>query len=40
MEAVVTEHLASGHVPDAALTVDAVLDADAWARRRASEVIA
>lgn len=40
VEAVVTEHLASGHVPDAALTVDAVLDADAWARRRASEVIA
>ncbi len=37
VEAVVNEHLASGHVPDADLTLDAVLDADAWARRRAVE---
>lgn len=35
--AVVNEHLASGHVPDADLTLDAVLGADAWARRRAAE---
>lgn len=40
VEAVVLQHLASGHVPDAALTVDAVLAADAWARARAAEVIA
>ena len=39
VEAVVAEHLASGHVSDADLTVDAVLAADAWARRRAAEVI-
>lgn len=45
VEAVVDEHLAStsstgGFVTDAHLSVDAVLDADAWARRRAQEVIA
>ena len=40
VEAVVAEHLAAGHVSDADLSVDAVLDADAWARRRAAEVIA
>lgn len=40
VDAVVNEHLASGHVPDADLTVAAVLAADAWARRRAAEVIA
>ena len=43
--AVVDEHLATAdgpgaHVPDAALTVDAVLAADAWARRRAAELTA
>lgn len=38
VEAVVNEHLASGHVPDADLSVDAVLAADAWARRRAAEL--
>ena len=37
--AVVDEHLAGGHVGDAELSVDAVLAADAWARRRATEVI-
>lgn len=44
--AVVDEHLDAAasavpgarHVPDAALTVDAVLAADAWARRRAAEL--
>jgi len=38
VEAVVDEHLASGHVADAALTLDAVLAADAWARVRATEL--
>lgn len=38
--AVVDEHLASGHVPDESLSVDAVLDADAWARRRAGQLTA
>lgn len=38
VEAVVSEHLASGHVSDADLTVDAVLAADAWARERAGEL--
>ena len=33
--AVLTDHLATGHVRDDALTVDAVLAADAWARDRA-----
>ena len=37
VEAVVSEHLASGHVADADLSVGAVLAADAWARVRASE---
>lgn len=37
--AVVDEHLAGGHVPDAELTVDAVLTADAWARTRTRELI-
>ena len=40
VDAVLTDHLAAGHVPDDALTVDAVLAADAWARRHAAEVIA
>ncbi len=39
VEAVVSEHLASGHVPDAELSVDAVLAADAWARTRAAEIV-
>ena len=34
----VDEHLAGGHVPDADLTVDAVLAADAWGRSRAAEI--
>ena len=34
--AVLEDHLAGGHVPDADLTVDAVLRADAWARARAA----
>lgn len=40
VEAVVDEHLAAGHVPDADLTVEAVLAADRWARRRARELTA
>lgn len=40
VEAVVEEHLASGHVPDADLTVEAVLAADLWARQRARELAA
>ena len=36
--AVVEEHLASGHTPTRELTVPIVLDADAWARRRAAEI--
>lgn len=32
------EHLADGHVPDEALTVEAVLAADAWGRARAAEL--
>ena len=36
VEAVLDEHLATGHVPDDALTVEAVLAADAWARERAA----
>ena len=36
--AVLDDHLAAGHVPDADLTVDAVLAADAWARTRAAEI--
>lgn len=36
--AVVEQHLATGHVPDADLSVEAVLTADAWARARAAEV--
>ena len=35
--AVVNEHLESGHVPDSDLTLEAVLAADSWARRRAAE---
>ncbi|MFP5415980.1 MAG: 1-deoxy-D-xylulose-5-phosphate reductoisomerase [Actinomycetes bacterium] len=38
VEAVVTAHLAAGHVPDADLDLGAVLAADAWARRRAAEI--
>ena len=34
----VEEHLAHGHVADDALTVDAVLTADAWGRARAAEL--
>ena len=34
----VEEHLAHGHVADDALTVDAVLAADAWGRARAAEL--
>ena len=34
----VEEHLAHGHVADDALTVDAVLVADAWGRARAAEL--
>jgi len=36
--AVVDEHLAGGHVADADLSVEAVLDADAWARGRARQI--
>lgn len=32
------EHLASGHVHDDALTLDAVLTADAWGRERAAQI--
>ena len=35
---VVDEHLADGHVDDAGLSVEAVLGADAWARRRAEQL--
>ena len=35
--AVVDDHVAAGWLPDAALSVDAVLAADAWARGRATE---
>ncbi|MHA6525349.1 1-deoxy-D-xylulose-5-phosphate reductoisomerase [Tessaracoccus sp. G1721] len=38
--ACVDEHLAQGHVPDADLTVDAVLAADAWGRARAAGLAA
>ncbi|WP_232550148.1 1-deoxy-D-xylulose-5-phosphate reductoisomerase [Propioniciclava soli] len=38
VEAVVAEHLGGAHVADADLSVDAVLAADAWARRRAAEL--
>lgn len=34
------EHLASGHVADGALTLDAVLAADTWGRDRAAELVA
>ncbi len=34
----VEEHLAHGHIADDALTVDAVLAADAWGRARAAEL--
>lgn len=42
---VVDEHLAAsgrpgGHITDAELSVEAVLDADAWARRRAAAIVA
>ncbi|MFV0405282.1 MAG: 1-deoxy-D-xylulose-5-phosphate reductoisomerase [Propioniciclava sp.] len=39
VEAVVVEHLAAGQVPDEALTVAAVLAADAWARQRTAELV-
>ena len=32
------EHLATGHITDAALTLEAVLDADRWGRSRAAEI--
>ncbi len=35
---VLDEHLASGHVGDDGLSVEAVLAADAWARRRAAQL--
>lgn len=38
VDAVVEQHLASGHVADADLSVDAVLAADAWARARAAQI--
>ena len=38
--AVLAEHLAYGHVASDAVTVDAVLAADAWARERAMELAA
>lgn len=38
VDAVVEQHLADGHVPDADLSVDAVLAADAWARARAAQI--
>ncbi|WP_353080748.1 1-deoxy-D-xylulose-5-phosphate reductoisomerase [Tessaracoccus lapidicaptus] len=38
--ACVDEHLADGHVPDADLTLDAVLAADGWGRARAAELAA
>jgi 1-deoxy-D-xylulose-5-phosphate reductoisomerase len=38
VDAVVEQHLADGHVPTDALSVDAVLGADAWARVRAAEL--
>ncbi len=37
--AVLDEHLATGHVTDADLTVDSVLAADQWGRTRAAEMI-
>lgn len=37
VEGVVNDHLESGHVPDSDLTLDAVLSADGWARKRAAE---
>ncbi|MFZ2427199.1 MAG: 1-deoxy-D-xylulose-5-phosphate reductoisomerase [Propioniciclava sp.] len=40
VEAVVMEHLSGEHVADADLTVEAVLAADAWARARATEIVA
>ena len=40
VEAVVMEHLGGEHVADADLTVEAVLAADAWARARATEIVA
>ncbi len=39
VDAVVNQHLASGHVADARLSLDAVLAADAWARERAAESV-
>lgn len=38
VESVVNEHLAEGHVADADLSVEAVLDADTWARERAGQI--
>ncbi len=40
VEAVVMEHLGGEHVADTDLTVEAVLAADAWARARATEIVA
>lgn len=39
IETCLDEHLAEGHVSDADMDVDAVLAADAWGRRRASELV-
>ncbi|WP_028822389.1 1-deoxy-D-xylulose-5-phosphate reductoisomerase [Propionimicrobium lymphophilum] len=36
---VLDDHLANGHVSDEDLSLESVLDADAWARGRASEII-
>jgi len=40
VSAIVGEHLSGGHVPDADLSVAAVLAADRWARQRAAEYLA
>jgi len=37
IEAVLEEHLASGHVGDDELTLEAVLEADVWARKSAGQ---
>ncbi len=40
IEQCLNEHLAGGHVPDEQLSLEAVLAADRWARRRAAELVA
>jgi 1-deoxy-D-xylulose-5-phosphate reductoisomerase len=37
---VLDAHLASGHIPDGALSLSAVLSADSWARGQAAQMIA